>query len=347
MKISMYKLFLRGLLLMSPLYLHAQILITEFMADNDTTLQDQFGDYSDWVELCNTSSVPVNLEGWVVADNSSKTHKNAFSFPSYLLQPNACIVLFASGSERKVSGQPLHAKFSLSKDGETLYLFTPASGTAIQTIAFGLQYTDFSYGSITPFRTQLLITNSTPFKVALPRDPVSWEGWAGSVTNGVNYSDTGWRNATGSSGALGKWTEVPELSLRFDFTVATDTSVVSDGPAGISYTGTFNTAIASWQASVTDNQSMTRTGVMRFNGAENVAGFRVPQVPAMGLSNTIVTFAFWMRSAGRVAGGRGGPECLVDVRSHVTYKSGNTIALDSTGRIVCQPRVQDVATGRP
>jgi spore coat protein CotH len=325
--------------------MHAQILITEFMADNASTLQDQFGEYSDWVELCNTSSVPVNLEGWVVADKSSKSNTDAFTFPSHLLQPSAYIVVFASGTERKVVGETFHTKFKLSKGGESLFLFSPSFSTAIQSITFGTQYTDFSYGVINPFRNRVIITNSTPFKVALPQDPVSWDGWAGNITNSVTYSETGWRNATGSIGALGAWTEVPELSLRFNFTAANTTNIVSEGPSGTSYTGTFNTAIASWQASVTDNQSVTRAGVMRFNGAENVAGFRVAQARAMGLSNTIVTFAFWMRSAGRVAGGRGGPECLVDVRSHVSYKSGNTIGLDSTGRVVCQPRVQDVATG--
>jgi hypothetical protein len=330
---------------MSPLYVHAQILITEFMADNAATLQDQFGEYSDWVELCNTSSVPVNLEGWVIADNSSKTHKNAFTFPSYLLQPSAYIVVFASGTERKVEGESFHTKFGLSKSGESLYLFSPSSSAAIQSITFGTQYTDYSYGVINPFLSRVIITNNTPFKVALPRDPVSWDGWAGNVTNSANYSDTAWRNATNSVGALGEWTEVSGLTLRYDFTAATITNILSEGPTGTSYTGTFNTAIASWQASTTDSQSVTRSGVMRFNGAENAVGFRVPQTPAMGLSNTIVTFAFWMRSAGRVAGGRGGPECLVDVRSHVTYKNGNTIGLDSTGRIVCQPRNESGTAG--
>lgn len=330
---------------MSPLYLHAQILITEFMADNAVTLQDQFGEYSDWVELCNTSAVPVNLEGWVVADKSTKSDKNAFAFPSYLLQPANSIVIFASGTEHKVTGEPFHTKFGLSKGGESLYLFSPSSSTAIQSITFGTQYTDYSYGVINPFRSRVIITNSTPFKVALPRDPVSWDGWAGSVTNGVNYADTAWRNATNSVGALGEWSEVDGLSLRYDFSAANITNVVSEGPSGTSYTGVFNTVIGSWQTSSTDNQSATRTGVLRFNGAENVAGFRVPQAPAMGLSNTVVTFTFWMRSAGRVPGGRTGPECLVDVRSHPTYKNGNTIGLDASGRIVAQPRNESGTSG--
>jgi hypothetical protein len=325
--------------------MHAQILMTELMADNASTLQDQFGEYSDWVELCNTSSVPVDLEGWVIADNSSKTHKNAFSFPSYLLQPSVYIVVFASGNERKVVGEPFHTKFGLSKSGESLYLFSPSSSAAIQSITFGTQYTDYSYGVINPFSTRVIITNSTPFKVALPRDPVSWDGWAGNATNGAPYSETGWRNATGSIGALGAWTEVPELSLRFDFTSSSITNIISEGPSGTCYTGTFSTATASWQASVTDTQNVTRTGVIRFSGTETfptnkIPGFRVLQTQAMGLSNTIVTIAFWMRSAGRVGGGRSGPECLVDVRSHPTNKNGNTIGLDASGRIVCQPRTQ-------
>ncbi len=43
---------------------HADVLISEFMALNNTTLRDQDGQYSDWIELYNSGPDTVNLNGW-------------------------------------------------------------------------------------------------------------------------------------------------------------------------------------------------------------------------------------------------------------------------------------------
>src|SRR5205085_9595419 len=43
---------------------NAAVLITEFMALNNTTLTDQDGQYSDWIEIYNSGSDTVNLVGW-------------------------------------------------------------------------------------------------------------------------------------------------------------------------------------------------------------------------------------------------------------------------------------------
>ena len=41
------------------------VVISEFMAINNTTLADEDGDYSDWIELYNSSANTVNLDGLV------------------------------------------------------------------------------------------------------------------------------------------------------------------------------------------------------------------------------------------------------------------------------------------
>jgi len=43
---------------------NADVLITEFMAINDTMLTDQDGQYSDWIEIYNSGADTVNLDGW-------------------------------------------------------------------------------------------------------------------------------------------------------------------------------------------------------------------------------------------------------------------------------------------
>ena len=88
------------------------ILITELMTRNHATLQDQDGDFSDWIELQNMSGADINLEGWSLSD---RDNRDGLVFPAYLLPADSCFVVFASGKNRPLD---LHAPFSLSA-GET------------------------------------------------------------------------------------------------------------------------------------------------------------------------------------------------------------------------------------
>ena len=47
----------------------AQVVISEFMAENSDTLVDEDGDSSDWIELHNESASAVNLLGWTLTDD--------------------------------------------------------------------------------------------------------------------------------------------------------------------------------------------------------------------------------------------------------------------------------------
>lgn len=101
------------------------ILITELMCRNHATLQDQDGDFSDWVELRNASGADINLEGWSLSDRENRP---GLVFPAYLLPKDSCFVVFASGKNRPAD---LHAPFSLSA-GEVLYLRDPAGNLIAQ-----------------------------------------------------------------------------------------------------------------------------------------------------------------------------------------------------------------------
>src|SRR5262245_7563486 len=45
--------------------------ISEFLADNDRTLNDEDGDASDWIEIENTTDRAVNLNGWFLTDTAT------------------------------------------------------------------------------------------------------------------------------------------------------------------------------------------------------------------------------------------------------------------------------------
>lgn len=76
--------------------------INEFMASNQGTLHDEDGDASDWIEIYNPASEPVNLYGFSISDNR---RNEPWVFPEVVLPPSGHIVLWASGKNRAESGR--------------------------------------------------------------------------------------------------------------------------------------------------------------------------------------------------------------------------------------------------
>ena len=125
--------------------LASQVVINEFMALNATTLQDENGEYSDWVELYNAGDEPVNLYQWCLTDNLDKPSK--FRFPDIKLAPKSYLIVFLSDQEQSIAGKELHAAFKLSGSGEYLGLLDQ-DRVVVHEYAptFPIQQTDISYG---------------------------------------------------------------------------------------------------------------------------------------------------------------------------------------------------------
>lgn len=88
-----------------------QVVISEFMEKNRSTLRDEDGDFSDWIELWNRSDEAVDISGWNLSDRENQL---GWTLPEMSLQPGERIVIFASGKDRQ--GEQLHTGFSLSGD---------------------------------------------------------------------------------------------------------------------------------------------------------------------------------------------------------------------------------------
>src|SRR6266516_3021383 len=170
----------------------AQIIITEFMADNKSTLADENGRFPDWIEIYNTSAGTVNLNGWSLTDDP--THQARWFFPSTNLTSKGFLVVFADGTNRVVLGQPLHADFSLKASGEYLALLKP-DGTAESEFnpAFPEQFPDISYGIAQNVTTNSLVVSGATTKVLVP---------CGS-TLGSSWTQTGFNDSTWISGTTG------------------------------------------------------------------------------------------------------------------------------------------------
>lgn len=94
--------------------------INELMASNKTGLLADDGATYDWIEIRNTSSHAASLSGYALAKD---TTDEGWEFPDTTLQPNQCIVVYATKAELK---RDLHCDFKLSKKSDTIYLMRNA-----------------------------------------------------------------------------------------------------------------------------------------------------------------------------------------------------------------------------
>ena len=78
--------------------IRADVVINEVQTSNGSTLMDEDGDYSDWVELLNCGPGAVNLAGWGLSDRASNPMK--WVFPSCPLEAGERRIVFASSKDR-------------------------------------------------------------------------------------------------------------------------------------------------------------------------------------------------------------------------------------------------------
>ena len=137
-----------------------KLIISEFMAINDTTLADEDGDYPDWIEIHNPGTEMINLNGWFLTDNPLNIPK--WSFPEISINSGEYIIVFASEKNKKTVSGNLHTNFKLSGSGEFLALVEPDSVTISSSFgdAYPSQKADVSYGYIND--QPIYMKNSTP-----------------------------------------------------------------------------------------------------------------------------------------------------------------------------------------
>lgn len=123
----------------------AQLAINEVLSSNDSSEQDEDGDYSDWVEIWNSGTEAVDLTGWGLSDSASNPFK--WTFGDVSIQAGEFLVVWASSKNRPAvtNGNQLHTSFAISAGGEEILLTRP-DGTRIDEFAPIAIPTDYSLG---------------------------------------------------------------------------------------------------------------------------------------------------------------------------------------------------------
>jgi len=137
------------------------LFVNEFMADNETTLEDpdEADDYPDWIELYNASAEAVDLQGLYVTDDL--TDPTQYAITQTLTVPaNGYLILYADNdTEQGVN----HIGFKLGSSGEDLAIFNSDGETLIDGYTFGEQTADISEGRCPDGGdTWVFFTSATP-----------------------------------------------------------------------------------------------------------------------------------------------------------------------------------------
>lgn len=187
--------------------LSGALLISEFMANNTRTVADEEGNFSDWVEIHNPGSDPVDLDRWSLTDDPSNLSK--WRFPATNLAPQGFLVVFASGRDRRSPGLPLHTSFRLADAGEYLALVEPDGRTVASAYApaFPSQKPDVSYGLAARGTNHSLVATGAVARAWVPRDPSLGVTWTDPAFDDLPWSTgttgVGYERSSGYEGSIG------------------------------------------------------------------------------------------------------------------------------------------------
>ncbi|MAJ50369.1 MAG: hypothetical protein CMB82_01990 [Flammeovirgaceae bacterium] len=137
----MFRIFSFIFLFMSLPFLSAsQLRINEFMASNLSGIEDpELGQTSDWIELYNSGTTPLNLSGYYLTDNLNQPDKWLLPVGT-MIEAEGYLLFWADGE-----AVADHTNFKLSAGGESIGIYTPEL-IVIDSITYPKQRSDISYG---------------------------------------------------------------------------------------------------------------------------------------------------------------------------------------------------------
>ena len=204
----------------------AQIVtINEMMSANVSVLQDEDGDYSDWIELYNPGNLTVNLIGYGLSDKINDLHK--WQFPNLILAGGDYLVVFASGKDR--SGPEYHTNFKIKSSGESLFLTDP-SGEIVDNMDAVALPSDISFG-----RDEDLPTVFYYFNNPTPGSPNTSEGFA-EISDPPSFSQEGGFYTAPTTVTITSPSSEAVIRYTLDGSPPTDSSLIYTSPIFIDST---------------------------------------------------------------------------------------------------------------
>ncbi len=194
--------------------------INEFMPANASSVYDNAGAASDWVELHNPGDVDVDLEGWALTDDEANPNKS--KLPATVIPAGGYALYWATGVDEEVDDQ---LAFKLSGDGGQVGLFAPDGRGSV--VNYGLVNPDYSVSRVTncctgddcfefDFRGTPGVSNTPVLydETDIVGVGSTWRYWADSAVDDdwytTSYADSPWTDGQGPLGYGGtQYTTIP------------------------------------------------------------------------------------------------------------------------------------------
>jgi hypothetical protein len=103
---------------------------------------------SDWIELYNTSSIPVQIGGWFLSDNQENLEQYEIA-PGMTIAPHGYIVFYEKTHFANPFDPGMHREFAFTENGEAAYLYSgndPAFPNCLVEQPFGASETSYPFG---------------------------------------------------------------------------------------------------------------------------------------------------------------------------------------------------------
>jgi len=151
--------------------------INEILASNETINTDEAGEYDDWLELYNIGVESEDIGGLYLTDDADNLTKWVIPDGTEI-QPQSFLLFWCD--EDQEQGE-FHTNFKLSSGGEFLALVNFDGITLLDSITFGSQSTDISYGRVSDGSSDWNFLSPSPgnsnnqsiMEITLPHN----EGW--------------------------------------------------------------------------------------------------------------------------------------------------------------------------
>ncbi len=137
------RVFLSVVFLLSLKSINAQLKINEYSCAN-FSINDNFGNPSDWFEIYNPAATAANISGYYVSDDKVNLQKFQFPFGT-TIPAGGFIRVWASGKDTIV-GTNYHTKFKLTQCKPEQIIFADAGGFIVDSLTVKRNQKNHSWG---------------------------------------------------------------------------------------------------------------------------------------------------------------------------------------------------------
>ena len=245
------------------------LVISEVMSANKSTITREDGTTPDWLEIRNNSDHAIDLTGYALSKNAKNPAK--WVFPSVTLGAGQHLLVLCSGNNVKDPSKTLETNFSLSREGDVVFLFSPEA-QILDRFEFGVGKDDISVGRDTEGQT-LYYATATPGTANTGGVPGIAEEPVFSVAAGIYTAE---QSIT---------IEIPEGSKVYytlDGTVPTEASTQYTGAIKAAAGVTTLRAIAV-KSGWFDSDVVTATYIVHIEGSESDYKDHKPSLPVISI----------------------------------------------------------------